>query len=58
MVDWERPGGRRSANRPSCRTSHEIWQAANKIVYSSTLETVSSARTRIERDFDPERSGR
>ena len=32
----------------------ELWQAADKIVYSKTLETVSSARTRIERDFDPE----
>jgi dihydrofolate reductase len=32
----------------------QIWQAADKIVYSKTLETVSSSRTRIERDFDPE----
>jgi dihydrofolate reductase len=32
----------------------EIWQAANKIVYSKTLEAISTARTRIERDFDPE----
>jgi dihydrofolate reductase len=32
----------------------QIWQAADKIVYSKTLEIVSSARTRIERDFDPE----
>jgi dihydrofolate reductase len=32
----------------------EIWQEADKIVYSKTLETVSSARTRIERNFDPE----
>ena len=32
----------------------EIWQAADKIVYSGTLEAVSSARTRIEREFDPE----
>ena len=31
-----------------------MWQAADKIVYSKTLEAVSSARTRIERDFDPE----
>jgi dihydrofolate reductase len=31
-----------------------IWRAADKIVYSRTLETVSSARTRIERDFDPD----
>jgi dihydrofolate reductase len=32
----------------------EIWQAADKIVYSRTLENASSARTRIERDFVPE----
>jgi dihydrofolate reductase len=32
----------------------EIWQAADKIVYSKTLEEISTARTRIERDFDPE----
>jgi dihydrofolate reductase len=31
-----------------------IWQAADKIVYSRTLETVTSARTRIERAFDAE----
>ena len=31
-----------------------IWRSADKIVYSKTLETVSSARTRIERSFDPE----
>src|SRR3954451_19805574 len=30
-----------------------IWRAADKIVYSRTLETPSSARTRIEREFDP-----
>jgi dihydrofolate reductase len=30
------------------------WQAAEKIVYSRTLNSVSSARTRIERDFDPD----
>ena len=32
----------------------EIWQAADKVVFSSTLEEPSSARTRIERAFDPE----
>ncbi|MDX6415329.1 MAG: hypothetical protein QOH23_2739, partial [Gaiellaceae bacterium] len=31
-----------------------IWQAADKIVYSKTLAAVSSERTRIERDFDPD----
>jgi dihydrofolate reductase len=39
---------------PAIRDYAEIWQAADKIVYSSTLETISSARTRIERNFDPE----
>jgi hypothetical protein len=32
----------------------EIWQAADRIVYSKMLEAVSTARMRIERDFDPE----
>ncbi len=31
-----------------------IWRAADKVVYSRTLDTVSTARTRVERDFDPE----
>ena len=31
-----------------------LWRAADKVVYSRTLEAVSSARTRIERDFDPD----
>jgi dihydrofolate reductase len=39
---------------PLMRDFAEIWQAADKIVYSKTLETVSTAKTRIERDFDPE----
>ena len=30
-----------------------IWQAADKVVYSRSLEDVSTARTRLERDFDP-----
>jgi dihydrofolate reductase len=29
------------------------WQAANKVVYSTTLAAASTANTRIERDFDP-----
>lgn len=32
-----------------------IWQSADKIVYSSTLTDVSTARTKIERSFDPDR---
>ena len=32
----------------------ELWRATDKIVYSRTLETASSARTRIDRTFDPD----
>ena len=39
---------------PFVRDFAEIWQVADKIVYSKTLETAATARTRIERDFDPE----
>ncbi len=31
----------------------QIWRGAEKIVYSTTLDRISSARTRIERNFDP-----
>jgi dihydrofolate reductase len=31
-----------------------VWQAANKIVYSTTLHEVSTARTQLERTFDPD----
>jgi len=52
MRFWETAGG---ADQPAfARDYAEIWRAADKIVYSKTLESVSSARTRIERDFDPE----
>jgi dihydrofolate reductase len=32
----------------------ELWRAADKVVYSRTLPSAATARTRIERDFDPE----
>jgi dihydrofolate reductase len=31
-----------------------IWQAADKIVYSTTLGAPATARTRVEREFDPD----
>jgi dihydrofolate reductase len=52
MVYWETVQA--LADQPSCvRDFMELWRAADKIVYSKSLETVSSAKTRIERDFDP-----
>ena len=41
-------------SRPTIVEFARIWQAAEKIVYSTTLETTSTANTRIEREFDPE----
>jgi dihydrofolate reductase len=53
MVAWER--AHTFADRqPIMQDFAAVWQAADKVVYSRTLEAVSSARTRIERDFDPE----
>lgn len=33
----------------------EIWRTADKVVYSTSLTAVSSDRTTIEREFDPDR---
>jgi dihydrofolate reductase len=51
MVYWETvsTGGDQAA---VTRQFAEIWRAAEKVVYSRTLQTVSSERTRIEREFD------
>jgi dihydrofolate reductase len=53
MIYWET--AHTVANQPRLMQDFaRLWQAADKIVYSKTLETVSSARTRIERDLVPE----
>jgi dihydrofolate reductase len=39
---------------PRSRDFAGIWQVADKVVYSRSLEAVSTSRTRIERGFDPE----
>lgn len=43
-----------AAESPFTQDFAEIWQAADKIVYSRTLAAVSTNKTRIERDFDPQ----
>ena len=50
MLAWETM----SDPAPVMRDYTEIWRAADKIVYSKTLASAASARTHIERDFDPE----
>ncbi|KAA9153684.1 dihydrofolate reductase family protein [Amycolatopsis acidicola] len=49
MVYWETEDGESEVGRAFA----EVWRAAEKIVYSRTLRSPSSARTRIEREFDP-----
>ena len=38
---------------PLMRDYAEIWRQSDKIVYSRTLETTTTARTTLEREFDP-----
>jgi dihydrofolate reductase len=53
MAFWET--AHTLADQPAFSKDYaEIWQAADKIVYSRTLKAVTTARTRIEREFDPE----
>ena len=53
MVVWEELPDL-AAQPPAMQDFAEIWQAAEKIVYSKTLQTPSSDSTRIERELDPE----
>jgi dihydrofolate reductase len=53
MVAWETMDAEPGLE-PFMRDFAAIWRAADKVVYSTTLATTSSARTRIEREFDPE----
>jgi dihydrofolate reductase len=53
MLFWESPPDL-AAQPPFVQDFAAIWQSADKIVYSRTLQNVASARTRIERAFDPE----
>jgi len=52
MVPWETVP--LAGQSQPTRDFAEIWRAADKVVYSTTLTAVSSARTRIEPLFDPE----
>jgi dihydrofolate reductase len=52
MVAWETMST--APDQPEAvRDYAAIWRAADKIVYSRTLAAATSARTRVERDFDP-----
>ncbi len=53
MMVWETDPNV-AAESPLMRDFAEVWQAADKIVYSRTLKAVSTRKTQIEREFNPE----
>jgi dihydrofolate reductase len=53
MMVWETDPNL-AAESPLMRDFAEIWQAANKIVYSRTLKTISTRKTQLAQTFNPE----
>ncbi len=53
MTVWETPDAIPGLT-PAMMDFGRIWQAADKIVYSKSLETVSTPKTRLEREFEPQ----
>jgi dihydrofolate reductase len=51
MASWETVGS--GGHSPAGQEYEKIWRAADKVVYSRTLSTVSSARTNVEPEFVP-----
>jgi dihydrofolate reductase len=51
MIGWETAP--QAGQPPLILDFAQIWRAADKVVFSRSLEAVHTARTRIERDFDP-----
>lgn len=54
MRVWE-TGHTAAGGPPVSLDFAQLWQAADKVVYSATLQAPDTARTRVERDFDPDR---
>src|SRR5215217_549951 len=51
MAVWQTIGG---PEHPAVENEYaDIWRAADKVVYSTSLDAVSTPRTRVERAFDP-----
>jgi dihydrofolate reductase len=53
MAIWQTPDVI-PGQTPAMLDFARIWQAADKIVYSKSLETVSTPKTRLDREFDPQ----
>ena len=53
LMFWENPPDL-SEQPPFIQDYAALWRAADKVVYSTSLQTAPTTRTRIERAFDPE----
>lgn len=53
MIGWENDPAV-AGQSPKSAEFAQIWQAADKVVFSRSLESASTKRTRIERSFDPD----
>jgi dihydrofolate reductase len=53
MAVWETDVTLAAQSQPMADFA-EVWQAGDKVVYSTTLSAVSTARSRLERSFDPD----
>src|SRR3954468_24202034 len=53
MAVWETDAALAAQSELMADFAH-VWQAADKIVYSTTLDAVATTRTRLERRFDPD----
>ena len=54
MLYWETADFLSKEQSPVDGDWMRLWRAADKVVYSRSLTAISSARTRIERTFDPD----
>ena len=52
MAVWETDPAA-AAQSPGAGEFARLWQAADKVVYSTTLQAAATTSTRIQRDFDP-----
>jgi dihydrofolate reductase len=52
MTVWETDPGPLAEGSPATARFAELWQRAAKVVFSTTLTSVSTARTRLVRSFD------
>ena len=53
MAVWETDAALAAQSEPMADFA-KVWQTADKVVYSTTLQDVSTARSRLERSFDPD----